>query len=197
MGLALSARRNALWFGMVAAPPLAEALATFRRAAPRAMPERPAIYGSVAALMLCMVVPALPWIKPRLRLPMIPTALLAPGLPLGAIEALRRLPPGVRPRRLFHSEGVGSYLTWAAPEQRIFIDPRFELYPFSQWQDVVALAADSNAEERLARYRCDGALLNRDQRPDLLRRLRADGRWHVVYEDHDGALLVATVRPGH
>ncbi|MCI4353913.1 MAG: hypothetical protein L3K06_00930, partial [Thermoplasmata archaeon] len=34
---------------------------------------------------------------------------------------------------LFAELGYASYLIWAAPEERVFVDPRFELFPLSLW----------------------------------------------------------------
>ena len=85
-------------------------------------------------------------------------ALLSERTPVAAVQYLQRQPD--RPQRLFHEMGFGSYLIWAAPEQRIFIDPRIELYPFEQWRDYISLGQGNNARELLARYQIDAALLS-------------------------------------
>ncbi len=57
--------------------------------------------------------------------------LLSTLTPVSAAEYLRGNPGG----KLFNDMGYGSYLIWAVPEQKVFMDPRIELYPLQQWLD--------------------------------------------------------------
>jgi hypothetical protein len=107
-----------------------------------------------------------------------------------AVEKLRALPPEERPKRLFHTTGFGSYLIWAAPEQPVFIDPRFEFYPVEQIDDCRFAGAGYNVEEVMDRYRIDGLLLDRKSQKKLEERARASGRWREVYRDATAVLMV-------
>jgi hypothetical protein len=92
--------------------------------------------------------------------------LIAKGTPVEATRALQELPQ--RPQRLFHAMSYGSYLIWAAPEQKVFIDPRIELYPFEQWRDYILLGQGVEVEALLAKYRIDGMMLSIEEQAPLL-----------------------------
>jgi len=96
-----------------------------------------------------------------------------------------------RPQRLFHAMSYGSYLIWAAPEQKVFIDPRIELYPFEQWRDYILLGQGVEVEALLAKYRIDGMMLSIEEQAPLLEyaRTRADV-WREVYADEETVVLV-------
>ncbi|HOJ21413.1 MAG TPA: hypothetical protein PLY56_07750 [Armatimonadota bacterium] len=191
--LGLSAGRNIVWFAMVAYLPLAEALASHWSDAPPASKRDgagqgiPAANAVLVSALATAVVLSLPWIRPLLGRPV---SLLTEDTPVKAVEKLRALPPEERPKRLFHTTGFGSYLIWAAPEQPVFIDPRFEFYPVDQINDCRFASAGYNVEETLARYRIDGLLLDRKSQEKLEERARASGRWCEVYRDATAVLMV-------
>ena len=191
--LGLSAGRNIVWFAMVAYLPLAEALVSRRGDPPPVTRQDGAGQGIVwanASLMGALaiaVVLSLPWVRPLLGQPV---SLLTEDTPVVAVEKLRALPPEERPKRLFHTTGFGSYLIWAAPEQPVFIDPRFEFYPVEQIDDCRFAGAGYNVEEVMDRYRIDGLLLDRKSQKKLEERARASGRWCEVYRDATAVLMV-------
>jgi hypothetical protein len=94
-----------------------------------------------------------------------------------------------------------SFLEWAVPEARSFIDSRFELFPLEVWTDRATIAAGGpEADVVLKRWEVDLLVLPAGVRPNLT-------GWTVVYEDADGAILarasatrdarsVRPVRPG-
>jgi hypothetical protein len=79
--------------------------------------------------------------------------------------------------------GYGSYLIWAAPQQKVFIDPRIELYPFEQWADYINLGQANNVEQIVARYNFDAMLLSNTEQKALIEHLKADRGWVLRYAD--------------
>ena len=97
--------------------------------------------------------------------------------------------------RLFNELGRGSYLIWRlGPAQPVFIDPRFELYSLEHFKNYLALSkAEAEAEALLTAYDFELLLLGRESQAPLVE--LADGqpeRWRQVYED-DYTLLYQRV----
>jgi hypothetical protein len=181
--LALGATRNIVWFGFVATPLLVTQAATLLPA-PRPIRRpagSPALNAVLIGMLSLLLVLGLPWIKPYLDLPPSVGGLLAEDTPVVAVEQLRAEPQ--QARHLFHSEGYGSYLIWAAPEQPVFIDTRIELYPYQQWGDYINLGQGNNVAELLQKYTIDGLLLNKQRQEQLIAIMRADSAWTIRYED--------------
>ncbi|MFV9503331.1 MAG: hypothetical protein AB4911_02065 [Oscillochloridaceae bacterium umkhey_bin13] len=163
--LALGATRHNLWFVAVATPLLVRQLATWR---PEHTPRRaayqglPLLNGVVAGLLGLILVLALPWVKPILALPPEVGSVLAPSTPVEAVQFMQG--EAQRPSRLFHDMSYGSYLIWATPEQKVWIDPRIELFPFEQWRTYQQLSAGEDSARLIEAYGFDGLLLsNLDQ----------------------------------
>ncbi|MEN9935436.1 MAG: hypothetical protein RLZZ387_2015 [Chloroflexota bacterium] len=187
--LALGATRNVVWFGFVVTPLLAVQVATLLPK-PRGRPfyGLPALNAALIGVLALLLLLASPWVKPALDLPPAVGGLLSEDTPVEAVRALAQQPD--RPERLFHAMGYGSYLIWAAPEQKVFIDPRIELYPFRQWVDYLNLSQANNVDALLESYAIDGALLSVAEQEPLVDALRADSGWDVRYEDDHTVLLV-------
>ncbi len=188
--LAWSGQRYVIWFGMLAMPVLAQALAEGWPRLRRGEGSRP--NGLNTALALLLAVPVLlvqPWWVERVPLPESYWSLVWRGVdagpligvetPVKAAEYLRAHPGG----RLFNEMGYGSYLIWAVPEQPVFIDPRVELYPLEQWQDYIRISQGVRYNEVLARYGADRVLLDRELQAGLAEALRADAAWTLEYAD--------------
>jgi hypothetical protein len=181
--LALSAVRNIVWFGFVATPLLACMAANLLPA-----PQRPrstgntALNGILIGLLGLMLVAGLPWFKPALFPPQYGD-IVNHETPVAAVQFLQSQPD--RPTHLFHAMDFGSYLIWAAPEQKVFIDPRIELYPFEQWRDYVNLSNANNIADLMARYQIDGALLSMTTQKPLIEALTHDPTWIERYRDKD------------
>lgn len=185
--LAFGGARHVIWFGMVAVPLLTSQLAALLPApARRAAPGVPLLNGVLIGLLALLLVAGLPWFKPAL-FPSSVGALLSADTPVAAVDALERLP--ARPQRLFHTEGDGSYLIWAAPEQPVFIDPRIELYPYQQWTDYITLSQGHNVSMLLQKYQFDGMLLSTERQAALIDAVRAAG-WQTVYQDAQTVLVL-------
>jgi hypothetical protein len=194
--LAWSGVRYVLWYGVVVMPILAEGWArlvsprVFIRTAPP-----PAWAGAILGMLLLIpVIVVQPWLLRSLRLGdayearMLPSPappLLTRGTPVAAIEHLRQNPGG----RLFNEMGFGSYVIWALPEQRVFIDPRVvDLFPVGLWEDYRAIGEGREALQLLDRYGVDRVLLRRDTQANLSRVLQGTGAWEREYSDSDSEI---------
>ena len=178
--LALTAVRNVAWFAIVATPFLVAQASTLARRPP---PEDEGILGgniAIVALLAVVYLVALPWVKPTV-VSGSAGQLVTADTPVAATEFLRAQPD--RPERLFHDLGYGSYLIWAAPEQKVFIDTRIELYPAAQLVDYIKLSQGANVAQLLADYDIDGVLASKTTQAELAEWLRDSDDWRLAYED--------------
>ncbi|MGQ9718080.1 MAG: hypothetical protein ACUVR6_10410 [Anaerolineae bacterium] len=187
--LAWSGMRYVIWYGFVMMPVLAGGLkALWPRLA--TIPSRRSVVNLLLAVLL--FVPVLivqPWWVERVPLPERYWKLVWRGIPQGplvgretpvaAVEYLRAHPGG----HLFNEMGYGSYLIWALPEQKVFIDPRVELYPYEQWRDYIRIGQGVRYNELLERYGADRLMVDRELQGELIRALEDDPRWEQEYAD--------------
>jgi hypothetical protein len=186
--LAFGGTRHIIWFDMVALPLLAVQLSTLLPdPSPRRSGGASVLNGLLIGMLLLMLVAGLPWFKPALFPPSL-GALLSSDTPVAAVEALKHEP--ARPQHLFHTEGYGSYLIWAAPEQPVFIDTRIELYPYQQWTDYIELGQGHNVAALLQKYHIDGLLLSKEKQAPLIKAVRSDPAWSLHYEDDEAVYFV-------
>jgi hypothetical protein len=179
--LALGAVRNIVWFGFVATPLLVvQAGSLLPDARGRSSAGSPVLNAILVGVLLLLLGIGLPWVKPVVLPPSV-GALLAEDTPVAAVRFIEQQPD--RPQRLFHAMGYGSYLIWAAPEQKVFIDPRIELYPFDQWRDYINLGQANNVAELLDKYRIDSLLLSRAEQEALIDAVRQEPGWQQRYAD--------------
>jgi hypothetical protein len=185
--MALSSARHVVWFGIVAMPIAAQALAAPR--SPLAAPARRAVFAPmnavVALLLLLPVVVVQPWIKTALPLPEPYQALFAelPGAPqlfssdtpVAAAEHLRSQPC---PGHLFSELGYSSYFIWALPTPaQVFVDPRFELFPDQVWQDYITISQGRDLAALQARYQIACVALDKIYQPRLATAIASDPSW--------------------
>jgi hypothetical protein len=186
--LALGAVRNIVWFGFIATPIVCVAVASMLpEQRGRVVQGSGLINGVLVGLLGLLLCIGLPWIKPVLLPPSV-GALVSEGTPVAAVRFMQS--QAVRPQHLFHEMGYGSYLIWAAPEQKVFIDPRIELYPFEQWRDYLNLGQANNLTVLFERYQIDGALLHATDQEALVQALERDPAWQVQYRDEQLVYLV-------
>lgn len=176
--LALQSVRNILWFGIVIAPIAAKLLAVHKQESRRRV-ESVLLNRLIAGLLISLLLVTLPWWKEALGLPPELGLLLSPQTPVAAVEQLRALPQ--RPQRLFHENGFGSYLIWAAPEGRVFVDPRIELYSYEQWRDYITLGQGKDVDALAQKYGIDGWLVNPATQRDLIPTLDGNPHWQRVF----------------
>jgi hypothetical protein len=210
--LAWSGQRNVIWFGMVAWPIVAGLLARPARATRRSMLSPRA--GSARAhppllsygLLLGVSLPLLivqPPFKAALDLPPVfaglgrsvpEGSLIERSTPVAAVQWLQQHPlPS--DARLFHDMGYGSYLMWALPGVRVYIDPRIELYPLAVWQRYQRIARAENAHAELDDLQATHALLSRQDQPELITELAATGSgWTERYADERAVFFERTTQ---
>jgi hypothetical protein len=151
----------------------------------------PMLNALVIGMLSLLLLIGLPWVKPGLLPPSV-GALLSVDTPVEAVKFMRQ--EALHPRHIFHSEGFGSFLMWAAPEQPVFIDTRIELYPYQQWLDYINLGQGNHVDELLSKYDIDGLLLNKQRQAGLITVVRSDPGWKIHYEDEQAIYLVRAPR---
>ena len=203
----LYARRGAPWFAMAAVPAFAvafaplpgkvrqrekeEMAAALEAAVPPTRgptkPERsaaglPAANVAVLAVLVFCALASLPWLREALPIPAARRVLVnASQTPLTAATVLCG---AGQDARLFNSMSYGSYLEWACPGLRVFIDTRIELYPTSLWQDYfTASSAQFGWEKVFSRYGINTVLISKQEQGPLVEAVKGTGRWQTVYED--------------
>jgi hypothetical protein len=151
--------------------------------------QRNWLNAGIAGLLFVPVLAVQPWFVERLPLPAAYRTMIWSDIPDGplvdvdtpvkAVAYLRSHPGG----KLFNEMGYGSYLIWALPEEKVFIDPRVELYPFQQWQDYIRISRGTRYDELLDHYGADRILLNSSLQKELARQLPGDSGWRLEYKD--------------
>lgn len=183
--LGFTAQRHTTWFALAGAPLLALHLGAMLKR-PRPDPGIPAMNVAVVAMLAVAIGAALPWSRVALAPP--PLNTLTMETPVAATQALAEMPE--RPERLYNDVGYGSYLAYALPSQKTFIDTRFELFPGEQVDDYRALAEGRDLEAMLAKYDFDALLLSHEYQPALIDRLEQAQDWTAKYEDSEAVLFV-------
>ena len=204
--------RAIVWFALFFAPAFSGALMAVVMAAkskiaaqktvpePKIVPEPTrAIYimnAVMAFLLLFLMVPVLPWIKPSLPLPPAYQARFAPNpqgifpvgfsgdpplmlektTPVEAAAFLRKNPPR---GKLYNEMVFGSYIMWALyPKTLPSADPRIELYTDAFWENYLKFQSNpQNAGAILSRAGYSDALLNPELQKPLVDELSKTRGW--------------------
>jgi hypothetical protein len=187
--LAWSGQRYVIWYGIISTPILARLIRDLPVRTPSFTPQRNMINLVLAVVLFIPVLFVQPWFVERLPLPDTywkqvlrgtpAGSLISAGTPVAASEYLKSHPGG----RLFNEMGYGSYLIWSVPDQKVFIDPRVELYPYDQWMDYIHINNGANYNELLDKYGVDRILLDKNLQPELATVLQSDPMWNMEYED--------------
>jgi hypothetical protein len=140
-----------------------------------------------AATVACVAVVGLAFL-PWLRAPADGETLLS-GAPIPLTAELTRVTdPG---SHIFDAQPLGSWLEWALPDRRVFIDSRIELFTPAEWRTYDAVSAGREGwQATLDRWHVDVVVATRDQQLALLPKIAADPRWHLAYHDRDGSIFV-------
>ena len=194
-GLAASSLRQVVWWAFVVGPILAwhisaapwpSLLRSSRSADPDSAPAHPLVNLLFALLLLASAALAPAW-RPLFGWQLAAATAPTEYAPVGAAEALARLPAG----RLFHDQRWTGYLLWRLwPHQRTFLDVRAEASPPAVVEDFLALGrARADWETILDRYQVDYRLLQPVDQRRLAELAEASGRWARLYEDETTLLL--------
>jgi hypothetical protein len=190
--IAVSGARYVIWWGMLTWPLMAGLItaSTVRRA-----PILRATFANTCFALVLLLLPlaAQPPFKGYWQLPpafrglgtTVPDGpLMAPTTPVRAVNWLQEHPLPAD-ARLFHDMGFGSYLIWAAPHLKVYVDPRVELYPLEEWLRYKRITAACNYNRELRELGVSHMMLSRDKQPELVSALLKDASWRALYDDGD------------
>ncbi len=95
------------------------------------------------------------------------------------------------PAPVFADLAFGSYFDWAAvPQYRVFVDPRFELYPVEIWDDYVRInAANTDWESRLEKYGIQTLMLHPQNQAALIATALQARDWEKLYQDEAAVIF--------
>ena len=187
--LAWSGQRYVLWYAILAMPLLAQLISQLQFRHPKLEASRNWIN---VLLLMVIFIPAMmvqPWWVGSFPLPTTYWAqvqndpeigpLLSVHTPINATRYLQENPGG----NLFNEMGYGSYLIWALPDQKIFVDPRVELYPLALWEQYIDISNGVRSLELLDAYGVDRVMLDPSLQSELAAVLEASPAWSLEYQD--------------
>ncbi len=188
--LAFSGVRYVVWYGMAAMPVLARSMKNIVNGITWSTPPtRNLLNLAIAVVFFVPVAMLQPWWIEGVPLPggywnrvwkgSLPGPLLSIQTPVRAAQYLKQHPGG----KLFNEMGYGSYLIWALPEQRVFIDPRVELYPYDLWLDYIKISNGVHYASLLEKYGADRLLLDVETQSELINSLEINPLWEREYAD--------------
>jgi hypothetical protein len=190
--LAWTGVRYVVWFALVAIPILTQVVSKLIASASFLYTShRNLLNIGIAILILMPVILAQPWFLDSLY-PILPDDYLdmilldaEEGVLLGVknpieVASFLKMDPKTR---LFTEMGYASYFIWALPDQKVFADPRVELYPYELWQDYRRISNGVRVEELLDAYDIERIVLDTDLQPELDLALNELKHWERVYEN--------------
>lgn len=192
--LGLRTARGSAWFGLAMAPVLAGHLPILLNKVANSRPNArdrsgsPAINLLFLGILLLMGGVSLPWFKDSLPLPGSKAGLISRETP---VDAARYLVDENLPQPIFNEVGFGSYLIWAAPEFKTFVDTRIELFPPEVWEDYLYIGnALPGWEELLDRYGIETLMISPEGQAELAASAEASPRWRRAYRDQAAVIFV-------
>ena len=192
--LGLRYNRAIVWFGIILAPVIAAGtaalMARFKSGQKNEVDLRrtQGLNLGLFFVLSALAFLSLPWFKPLW--PVVPEkkGLLAYDTPIRATQFMleEKLPAPV-----FADLAFGSYFDWAAvPQYRVFVDPRFELYPVEIWDDYVRInAANADWENRLEKYGIQTLMLHPQNQSALIAAALQARDWEKLYQDEAAVIF--------
>ena len=177
-----------MWWGLAAAPALAGLFGERNSAPARELP--PSLLNTAIAACLLLIVGIFftfsleggSFHRPGTRVADAPVALTT--------ELGRLLQPG---DRIFNLQRWGSWFELSLPDNPVFVDSRIELFPGRVWNDYLSV---SNGRQGWAaildRWSVEAVAVNTDQQGTLIRLMKLDPRWRLVYTDDQGVIFTRT-----
>lgn len=174
--LALTARRNVVWWGLVAAWVVA-GVVTREQGKGSARPRIRAIDFAIIATLGIGCVVLSPWVR-GVSLEDAPAALASTTA--GATQ------PGAR---LLVAQRYASWFELAVPDRLVFVDSRIEQYPPTVWEDYrTVVRGDPSWRGVVERWKVDAIVTEPDW--PIVDELRRDPSWREVAHDADGSVFV-------
>ncbi len=184
--LALTGIRYVIWFLFLLIPLTALLLADWTRRWLDRPGEKinPFFNYLISGAMLVSTLVALPGIRERFNGPEIP---LYHTTPVAAIDWLKAHPE--LPGPLWADVNASSYLIFTLPDRPVWIDPRFEVYPLSQWQEYTAIdTAAPQWQAILDRYGINLLIVAYGSQPQLA--ANKSSVWCEQYQDEQAVIYI-------
>lgn len=172
--LALRAERAVVWWALATAVAVAPPVARLPLPPPsvRRSPANAALVGGLVVACLA----ALPWWRPGSAGDPGPLLTDAPADLTGALVA--RVAPGTR---AYVTQPWASWVEYALPDVRTFVDSRFEVVPAAAWDDYIRIAeAAPDWAARLDRWGIELVIVDPAREPKLAAALRTSPDWALV-----------------
>lgn len=191
--MALSGLRYVVWLLFILVPISAHLLGDQARSwldRPASF-TRPLINNMLSIGILLSTLLALPAVRPFWwKGPEIPLYVATPVEAAGWLKTHPELPGPMWADMTF-----SSYLIFALPERPVWIDPRFEVYPASHWQEYIAIQdATWNWQSLLERDGVGLLFLARDGQPKLVAAVEASSNWCERYKDELAVIFTRCVQ---
>jgi hypothetical protein len=186
--LGLWTTRGVVWFGLVAAPILADHLSLIGKGNPAnqkpSLPtqrERRINFG-ILFLLLSLAGLSLPWFRGLIPIKSEYRSLITRDTPVEAAEFLVKQQPA---GKIFNDIVFGSYFIWSAyPEYQVFTDPRIELFSQDIWDDYQVISrAKPGWDQKLVEYGIRTLVLNPDEQGRLVEKVNNSVKWRMIYQD--------------
>jgi hypothetical protein len=186
--LGLLTTRGVVWFGLVAAPILADHLSLIGNGEPAnqkpSLPtqrERRINFG-ILFLLLSLAGLSLPWFRGLIPIKSEYRSLITRDTPVEAAEFLVKQQPA---GKIFNDIVFGSYFIWSAyPEYQVFTDPRIELFSQDIWDDYQVISrAKPGWDQKLVEYGIRTLVLNPDEQGRLVEKVKNSVKWRLIYQD--------------
>lgn len=187
--LAWSGQRYVIWYAIISTPMIAELIGNLSIKIRTPVANKLWKNTIMGAFIFLPVVLVQPWFVERLPLPESyqelvlhetdEGPLISVDTPIAAVDYLRSYPGG----RLFNEMGYGSYMIWSLPEQKVFVDPRVELYPYDVWQDYIKISRSIRYRDLIDEYGINRILLKKDGQEELSTAISSDPDWELEYND--------------
>lgn len=191
--LGLLTTRGVVWFGLVAAPILADHLSLIGKGNPaNQKPSLPTlrerrINFAILFLLLSLAGLSLPWFRGLVPIKSEYRSLITRDTPVEAAEFLVEQQSA---GKIFNDIVFGSYFIWSVyPEYQVFSDPRIELFSQEIWDDYQVISrAEPGWEQKLVEYGIRTLVLNPDEQGQLVDKVKNSGKWRLIYRDETAVI---------
>jgi hypothetical protein len=180
--LALSGTRYVIWFMIILSIQTAVLLSGIDRLSARSVPDSKPILGYLlGCVFIFMTLPLLPTLR-DLWWPAAPSPYSLGDTPVKATGWLADHPD--IPGPLWNDYVFGSYLAFALPSRKPWMDSRFNAYPPEQWQEYRDLAtASADWQDFFDREGVNLLMLSYAGEPALIDEVASAPEWCPLYQD--------------